>query len=127
VSDPDSARALSERDDAMEQRARSLAQEAIAAGHAWLRPLGSPPSAPAQRERWLREVSTVAAYRDRWHIQGRRPLGEPPDPKDLEQTAQRRRALAAGKRAKAITTDTMVHHVNPGLEPPVGIQLGVEL
>ena len=53
VSDPDMARALSERDDAMEQRARSLAQEAIAAGHAWLRPLGSRPSAPAQRERWL--------------------------------------------------------------------------
>jgi conjugative relaxase-like TrwC/TraI family protein len=65
VTDPDMARALAERDQAMEQRALSLAEEAIAARHTWVRPLGPPPSGSAQRERWLREVSTVAAYRDR--------------------------------------------------------------
>ena len=69
------ARALAERDQAMEQRALSLAEEAIAAGQTWVRPLGAPPREAAQRERWLREVSTVAAYRDRWHIEGQRPLG----------------------------------------------------
>ena len=73
VTDPDMARALAERDHAMEQRARSLAEEAIAAGHAWLRPFGAPPSEPAKRESWLREVSIVAAYRDRWHIEGHVP------------------------------------------------------
>ena len=45
VTDPDMARALAERDHAMEQRARSLAVEAIAAGQSWVRPLGAPPSA----------------------------------------------------------------------------------
>jgi hypothetical protein len=86
VSDPDMARALAERDDAMEQRARSLAQEAIAAGQTpGCGPWGSPPSAPAQRERWLREVSTVAAYRDRWHIEGQGPLGPAPDRENHEQ------------------------------------------
>ena len=75
VRGPDMARALAERDHAMEQRALSLAEEAIAARHTWVRPLGPPPSGSAQRERWLREVSTVAAYRDRWHSEGQRSLG----------------------------------------------------
>ena len=111
----------------MEQQARSLAEEAIAARHTWLRPLGPPPSGSAQRERWLREVSTVAAYRDRWHIEGQRPLGAAPDREDLEQTAQRKRALVAGERAKAMAMDAMGQHINPGLDAPMGIQHGVEL
>jgi hypothetical protein len=56
-------RALAERG-AIEQRALSLAKEAIAARHSWVRPLGDVPSESVQRERWFREVSTVAAYRD---------------------------------------------------------------
>jgi hypothetical protein len=127
VTDPDLARALAERDQAMEQRSRGLAEEAITARQSWLRALGDPPSESPQRERWLREVSTVAAYRDRWLIEGKRPLGEPPDRKNLEQTAQRKRALAAGERAKAITMDRMVQDVNPGLDARVGLQHGVEL
>ena len=127
VTDPDMARALAERDHAMEQRALSLAEEAIAARHTWVRPLGPPPSGSAQRERWLREVSTVAAYRDRWHIEGQRPLGAAPDREDLEQTAQRKRALVAGERAKAISTDTMNQPINHGVEPRVEISQGVEL
>jgi hypothetical protein len=127
VSDPDMARALSERDDAMEQRARSLAQEAIAAGHAWLRPLGSRPSAPAQRERWLREVSTVAAYRDRWHIEGKGPLGPAPDRENHEQTAQRAKALSAGNWARAISTPAVDQPNGQAWEPQVEISRGIEL
>jgi len=127
VRDPDMARALAERDHAMEQRALSLAEEAIAARPTWVRPLGAPPRGSAQRERWLREVSTVAAYRDRWHIEVQRPLGAAPDREDLEQTAQRKRALVAGERAKAISTDTMSQPINHGLEPRVEISPGVEL
>jgi conjugative relaxase-like TrwC/TraI family protein len=127
VTDPDMARALAERDHAMEERSRGLAQEAITARHSWVRALGDPPSESPQRERWLREVSTVAAYRDCWHIEGRRPLGAAPDRENLEQTAQRRRARAAGERAKAMTIDTMDQHINPGLDAPVGIQHRVEL
>ena len=127
VRDPDMARALAERDEAMEQRCRGLAEEAITAGHGWVRALGDPPSESPQRERWLREVSTVAAYRDRWHIEGRRPLGAAPDRENFEQTTQRKRAIAAGERAKAITMDTMDQQINLGLDPPVGVQRGVEL
>ncbi len=127
VTDPDMARALAERDQAMEQRALSLAEEAIAARHSWLRPLGPPPSGSAQRERWLREVSTIAAYRDRWQIEGRRPLGAATDRGNLEQTTQRKWALAAGERAKAISMDTPVQLMNPGLDPPIGVQRGVEM
>jgi hypothetical protein len=111
----------------MEQRARSLAEEAIVAGHSWLRALGAPPSEPVRRERWLRAVTTVAAYRDRWHIEGQRPLGAVPDRGDLERAIQRKRALAAGERAKALSTQTMVQPINAGLDTRVGIQHAVEL
>ena len=127
VTDPDMARALAERDHAMERRALSLAEEAIAARHTWVRPLGPPPSGSARRERWLREVSTVAAYRDRWHIEGQRPLGAAPDREDLEQTSQSKRALEAGERAKTISTDRMNQPINHGAEPWVEISPGVEL
>jgi conjugative relaxase-like TrwC/TraI family protein len=127
VTDPDMARALGERDHAMEQRARSLAEEAITARRTWVRSLGAPPTTSAQRERWLREVSTVAAYRDRWHIEGQHPLGATLNRKDLEQADQRKRALVAGGRAKAISAGTMDHQIASGLEVDVGTPQGVEL
>jgi hypothetical protein len=127
VTDPDIARALTERDQAMELRALSLAEEAIAARDSWVRPLGALPSRPVQRERWLREVSTVAAYRDRWHIAGQRPLGAAPDRENHEQTAQRKRALAAGERAKAISKTAVDQPINHGLDPRVEVSRGVEL
>jgi conjugative relaxase-like TrwC/TraI family protein len=127
VTDADMAQALAERDHAMEQRARWLTEEAIAARDSWLRPLGSPPSDPAQRERWLREVSTVAAYRERWHIEGQRPLGPAPDRDNLEQTTQRKRALAAGERARAMRTKAMVQRIDPTVAPQVEISQVVEL
>ena len=73
VSDPELAQALTERDQAMEGRARSLADQAVESGESWVQRLGTPPASPARRERWIREVSTIAAYRDRWHISGPEP------------------------------------------------------
>ena len=127
VGDPDMARALAERDHAMEQRARSLAVEAITTGLSWVRPLGAPPSRPAQRERWLREVSTVAAYRDRWHIEGQGPLGPAPDRENHEQTAQREKAQSAGKWARAISSPAVDQPNNHGVETHVEISRGIEL
>jgi hypothetical protein len=127
VSDPDMARALAEREYAMEQRARSLVEEAIASGHAWLRPLGAPPSALAKWERWLREVSTVAAYRDRWHIEGQGPLGPAPDRANHEQTAQRAKALSAGKWARAISTPAVIQPNSHTWEPQVELSPGIEM
>jgi hypothetical protein len=60
------------------------------------------PGDPARRVRWLREVSTVAAYRDRWHITSGRPLGVQADVASIEQTVQYRRAQAAVGRAKSL-------------------------
>jgi hypothetical protein len=127
VMNPDLARALTERDDAMEQRARSLAAEAIATGESWVRPLGAPPNAPGRREQWLREVSTVAAYRDLWHIEGQGPLGPAPDRENHEQTAQRNKALAAGRWARAISTPAVDPPSSQAWEPQVEISRGIEL
>jgi conjugative relaxase-like TrwC/TraI family protein len=127
VTDPEMARALTERDQAMELRALSLAAEAIARRDSWVRSLGDPPSGAAKRVRWLREVSTVAAYRDRWHITGQRPLGAIADPEIREQTAQRKRALAAGERAQAISLGTTDQANNHSLEPRLEISKGVEI
>jgi hypothetical protein len=57
VTDPELDTALTERDRAMEDRARALATQAVEAGRPWLGGFGSPPSELVRRERWLSEVS----------------------------------------------------------------------
>jgi conjugative relaxase-like TrwC/TraI family protein len=113
ISDLDMAWALRERDQAMERRARTLAEQAISTGQPWTQRLGAPPDHPAQNELWLRALSTVAAYRDRWNLtQNPRALG--PEATSTEQLSHRRRARAALERARAISTS--VHH--PRTRPP---------
>jgi hypothetical protein len=102
VTDPDMARAMAERHDAMEMRACALAQQAIEARHDWVHGLGSAPDDPGDRACWLRDVSTIAAYRDRWHITGPGSLGGRDRAKSIEQVGQLQRALAATQRARAI-------------------------
>jgi conjugative relaxase-like TrwC/TraI family protein len=103
ITDPDLNRALRERDQAMQTRARSLAAEAIATRPPWLRSLGAPPAHPTQRATWTEAVTTVAAYRDRWELTGHPlPLGANP-PRSLEQLDQRRRAQTAVHRARQLT------------------------
>ena len=104
ISDPDMARALTERDLAMEQRARHLAEHAIEQRHVWVQRLGNPPVNPAARELWLRAVSTVAAYRDRWGIgNDHRPLGPDTAVKTIEGIGHRNRAQAAVEAALRLT------------------------
>ncbi len=106
VIDPDMARALTEREQAMEIRARTLANQAIEAGHGWVQRLGPAPDDPGLRARWLREVSTIAAYRDRWHITGPAPIGTVRKVGSTEQMSQFRRALAAAEHARVTTQKT---------------------
>jgi conjugative relaxase-like TrwC/TraI family protein len=61
VTDPDMARALVDRDRAMERRARELAEQAIEQAPVWVRRLGMPPAGQAAREQWTEAVSMVAA------------------------------------------------------------------
>jgi hypothetical protein len=79
VTDPEMARALAERDQAMEARARVVAIQGIESGQPWAKALGVIPDDAAWRARWVREVSTVAAYQDRWHITGEETIGNPSD------------------------------------------------
>jgi len=127
VSDPEMAQALAERDQAMEERARILADQAVETRQSWVRRLGTPPAAPVSRERWVREVSTVAAYRDRWHISGQSTLGRQGDVSSIEQTGQRQRAQAAAARAIAISGARMEQQNSPSPEAAVEVQRGVEL
>jgi len=105
VTDPDIARALDERDQAMQRRAGELAAQAIRQHQAWVLRLGSPPPRPAAAEAWMQAVSTVAAYRDRWNIgSDARPLGADHTPKTIEAIGHRRRAQAAVERALQLTS-----------------------
>jgi conjugative relaxase-like TrwC/TraI family protein len=127
VSDPEMAQALAERDQAIEERARTLADRAVENGEGWVERFGIPPASPARREQWMREVSTVAAYRDRWHISGQSTLGKQSDVSISEQTSQRRRALAATARAIAISGAGMEQQNSSRPQVAVEMQRGVEL
>jgi hypothetical protein len=124
VPDPDMDRALQERERSMLERARTLTDEAISTGAAWLGSLGPIPTEAGLRSRWLREASTVSAYRDRWNVgHDLRPLG--PQATSFEQLDQRRRAWAAITRAQTLSRcgglgpppRTLTRVVNPAADP----------
>jgi conjugative relaxase-like TrwC/TraI family protein len=103
VTDPAMARALHDRDEAMERRAVEMATRAVESGQVWTRRLGIPPVNPADRHAWLDAVSTVAAYRDRWGVgNDPHPLGPVGAATTIEALGQRRRANAAAERAVRI-------------------------
>ena len=107
VDDQDLARALQERDRAMERRARELAEQALAEGRAWVQGFGPAPIEAGRREAWLRAVSTVAAFRDRWELGADpRPLGPESAVTTLEGLAHRRSAQAAVARALKLANVT---------------------
>jgi hypothetical protein len=56
------------------------------------------------RRRWLREVRTVAAYRDRYKVEGRRALGAPANEAQKLDAARAEQAI---RRARAIAEDTV--------------------
>jgi hypothetical protein len=126
VADPDMARALAERERAMETRARTLASQAVEAREAWVRRLGRAPDDRGHRARWLREVSTIAAYRDRWRITGPRTLGGGDDVTSVEQTSQLQRALVAGERARAMSRAVGATETSTGHEVEIDAVRGVE-
>jgi hypothetical protein len=128
VADPDLARALLERDRAMEQRARTLAEQAIEEGRAWVRRLGTAPADPIAHYRFVREVSVVAAYRDRWHITGGRALGAESRSANTEQRVQRQSALVAARRASIIgRAQTERTQTDRAVEVQRDVGKGVEL
>jgi hypothetical protein len=95
----DMEKALTERHDLMESRALTLADQAVESKARWLKRLGTPPRSDAARRRWLHEVRTVAAYRDRYGAEERSALGEP---RSEAQKLDAARAEQAITRARAI-------------------------
>lgn len=103
ITDPEMARALGERADAMERRARALLDRGIQEDAPWLKGLGHPPTDNRERSRWMRNASVVTAYRERWSVEdGHRPLGRDPDIENCEQAAQRLHAQAAVEACRAL-------------------------
>jgi len=66
ITDPDVVSALSDRADAIEERARHLAIEAIDRRDDWLHHFGDVPQDNEHFEPWLREVVTGATYVELW-------------------------------------------------------------
>lgn len=95
VPDPDVARALSERAEAMEARAEARLAEALAKRERWVASLGEVPINPAARLAWERKARTVAAYRERWGGPVRMALHPAEDCRTLEQRTEWGRAKRA--------------------------------
>jgi len=103
VRDPDMAQALIERDRAIEDRAQTLAQQAVERNAGWVRRLGRPAVDPTQRAMWMSQVRVVAAYRDRWGIGGQTVVGREADVSTIEQLGHHKRAQVAAQKAQTIS------------------------
>ena len=71
--------ALTERRELIEQRADAILDRAISEKQDWALGLGEPPVEPRAVAAWNRQAITVAAYRDRYGITAKTPLGPAPD------------------------------------------------
>lgn len=115
--------ALVEREHLIQARAEALAAEAVQRCEPWARRLGTPPGDPDVRARWMREVTTVAAYRDRYRIGGPSALGPPPRTKAQRDDAQT--ARSALRRALVDASSTRgPADVEKVTSVPSGIQNG---
>lgn len=92
-------RAIDERKELIESRARMLADTAIATGEAWAQRMGARPESAHDRDRWIDATTTVAAYRDRYEVTSDLPVGGEAD--SDARRAERQRALRAVRDAAA--------------------------
>jgi len=92
--------ALDERRDLIETRATELAETAIAERAPWLKKVGKPPTGARERQRWLQQIATIAAYRDRYGITSTSMLGAQPE--NEAQRSDATRARAAAERANQL-------------------------
>ncbi len=127
VADPDLARGLAEREQAIEARAASMAEQAAATLAPWIGRLGQPPTDPYARAQWVKAVTVVAAYRDRWDI------GNHPDPlgpgttRSAEQAQQRQQAFTAARRAVTIARNPQMWGPSPHAGAAHAVRRGMSL
>jgi conjugative relaxase-like TrwC/TraI family protein len=128
VADPDIGRALAERDRAMCQRAREVAEEAIRSNHPWVVQLGPPPIEPGARAHWAESVTTVAAYRDRWGVTADdQPLGLQSGAVTVERARQHGLAQAAVERAIRLSRQARGAGAEPAVSRPITEEQGVAI
>jgi len=129
VRDPDMAQALIERDRAIEDRARTLAEQAVERNAGWVRHLGRPPADPTQRAVWMSQVRVVAAYRDRWEIGGQTVVGREADVGSIEQIGHYKRAQLAAQKAQTISKlggESGRDHTDPASPTVVVVPNGID-
>jgi conjugative relaxase-like TrwC/TraI family protein len=104
VTDPDMMQALQDRRGLIEQHTRSLVLDSIENRQPWVARLGLPPADQDRREDWLSQLDPIAAYRDRWQVNGAAGLGG--EPRSREQAKQLRAVQLAASTALAISYTT---------------------
>jgi dienelactone hydrolase len=95
---------LDQRAQLIERRADALVEQALNASAEWLCALGPVPDDPATRIEWLRNVRTVAAYRDRYPA-----IGDSIEPVDIGSRNERLRALQAVQSARSLSRPNVPH------------------
>ena len=92
IEDLDLARAIDEREELITRRARELAEDAVRDGKSWAKPFGPPPKGLAVAAAGRDRLAVIAAYRDRWHVDGPGILGDEVATGSPRQSAHRERA-----------------------------------
>ncbi|SJN08726.1 TraA-like protein [Leucobacter sp. 7(1)] len=91
-------RALTERRELIQQRTEAILDQAIAEQQEWVLALGDTPAETRAAAAWKRQARTVAAYRDRYGITTRTPLGPASDTDAQKIDAARAKAALARLR-----------------------------
>lgn len=99
--------ALADREHLIEQRAATLAADAVARQLLWVRTIGPAPHARGRHDEWMGEVRVIAAYRDHYAITDDTPLGRSP-------ASARQRADAATAQAALRHARNIVHIAERG-------------
>ncbi|MFT4011715.1 MAG: TrwC relaxase, partial [Nocardioidaceae bacterium] len=110
--------ALDERRDLIETRALELAEKAVADRAPWLVKVGQPPTDTRERRRWLQQVATIAAYRDRYGITAGSMFGPRAENEAQRNDANRARSAAARAADLGRRSDSATRGMAPGIETP---------
>ena len=96
-------KALAERRELIQHRAEAVLDQALTKRQEWVLALGDTPTETRAAAAWKRQARTVAAYRDRYGITRRTPLGPAPDSDAQKIDAARAKAALAKLRDLAGT------------------------
>ncbi len=127
VTDADLAQAIRQREAAIIERARSLAEHAVDTGASWTRPFGQEPAGSPGSTAWWDRLAVIATYRDRWDITTDQPLGMKDSVRSAQHAAHRTRALRAAHEAAQLGGAAPNPAVSEPVTPAADIQRGIDL